>query len=58
MLIEVEAIVNSRAMTAETVNDVQSHVPLSLSNILTMKSKVIMPPPGSFRLADTYCHKR
>ena len=42
LLIEVEAIVNSRPMTTETINNVQSHVPLSPSNLLTMKSKVIM----------------
>ena len=58
LLIEVEAIVKSRPMTAETINDVQIHVPLSPSNFLTMKSKVIMPPPGSFGPADAYCCKR
>ena len=50
---EVEAIVNSGLMTIETINDVQSHVPLSPSNLRTMKWKVVMPPPGSFRQADT-----
>ena len=45
-------------MTTETINDVQSHVPLSPSNVLTMRSKVVMPPPGSFGPADAYCHKR
>ena len=54
--IEVEAIVSSRLMTTETINDVQSHAPLFPSNLLTMKSKVVMP--GSFRPADTYCRKR
>ena len=50
---EVEAIVNSGLMTIETITDVQSHVPLSPSNLQTMKWKVVMPPPGSFRRADT-----
>ena len=45
-------------MTTKTINDVQSHVPLSLSSLLTMKLKVVMPPPGSFGPADTYCRKR
>ena len=58
LLIGVEETVNSRAMTTETINDVQSHVPLSPSNVLTMRSKVVMPPPGSFGPADAYCHKR
>ena len=57
-LVEVEAIVNSRPMTTETIINVQSHVPLSPSNLLTMKSKVVMPPPGSFGPADAYCRKR
>ena len=58
LLIEVEAIVNSQPMTTETINDVQSHVPLSPSNLLTMKSKVVMPPPGSFGPADVDCRRR
>ena len=58
LLIEVEATVNSSRITTKTINDVQSHVPLSSSNLLTMKSKVVMPPPGSFRPADAYCRKR
>ena len=58
LLIEVESIVNSRPMTIETISDVNSCVPLSPSNILTMKSKVILPPPGSFSAADVYCRKR
>ena len=43
---EVEAIVNSRPMVVQTINDVNSEVALSPSHILTMKSKVVMPPPG------------
>lgn len=58
LLIEVEAVVNSRPMTTETINDARSHIPLSPSNLLTMKSKVVMPPPGSFGPADIYCRKR
>ena len=58
LLIKVEAIVNSRPMTTDTINNIQSHIPLSPSNLLTMKSKVIMPPPGCFEPADAYCPKR
>ena len=47
LLIEVEAIVNSQPITTETINDVQSHVPLSPSNLLMMKLNVVMPPAGS-----------
>ena len=58
LLIEGEATVTSQPTTTETINDVQIRVPFSPSNLLTMKSKVIMPSPGSFGPADTYCHKR
>ncbi|CAB4017958.1 Hypothetical predicted protein, partial [Paramuricea clavata] len=36
--------------------DLQS--PISPSNILTMKSKIVMPPPGDFQRADLYLRKR
>ena len=55
---EVEAIVNSRLMVVETINDVSSIVALSPSHILTMKSKVVMPPPGVFGKPDLYCRRR
>ena len=58
LIIEVESIVNSRPLTIKTISDVNSCVPLSFSNILTIKSKVILPPPGSFSAADVYCRKR
>ena len=48
LMAEVEAIVNSKPLTVETISDPQSLTPLSPSNLLTMKSRVIMPPPGSF----------
>ncbi|XP_057290844.1 uncharacterized protein LOC130613498 [Hydractinia symbiolongicarpus] len=44
LMTEAEAIVNSRPLTVETLNDVNSMQPLSPSQLLTMKSKVIMPP--------------
>ena len=55
---EVEAIVNSRPLVVETINDVNSKVALSPTNLLTMKSKVIMPSPGEFSRPDVYCRKR
>ena len=47
LLVEVEGIVNSRPLTVETLSDVNSAIPLSPSNLLTMKSTVIIPPPGN-----------
>ena len=55
---EVEAIVNVRPLTVETMNDPQSLTPLSPSHLLTMKSKVIIPPPGSFVRPDFYNRRK
>ena len=57
LLVEVEAIVNSRPLTTELLNDVNSLIPLSPMNLLTMKSKVVMPPPGVFTAPDVYSQK-
>ena len=42
-MIEVVAIVNSRQLTIETIADGTSEAAISPSNLLTMKSKVLMP---------------
>ena len=55
---EVEAIVNARPMVIETINDVNSEVPISPSHIIAMKSKVVMPPLGVFGKPDLYCRRR
>ena len=44
-LAEVEAIVNARPITSESLSDVHSPVPLCPMQLLTMKSGVVMPPP-------------
>ena len=57
LLVKVEAIVNSRPMATETISDIKSDIPLWSANLLTMKSKVILPPPGCFSSADIYIWK-
>ena len=57
LLTEVEAILNSHPLTADVINDVASHVPPSPINLVTMKSRVVMPPPRVFTSADMYCRK-
>ena len=52
LMIEVEAIVNSRPLAVEV------EAAISPSNLLTMKSKVVMPPPGSFGTVDLYSKRR
>ena len=55
---ETEAIINSRLPTVESLSDINSEIPLSPSNLLTMKSDVIMPPPGVFNRPDLYSRRR
>ena len=52
---DTEGILNSRHLIVETISDLTSELPLSPANILTMKSKVVMPPPGKFSKPDLYC---
>ena len=49
---DTEGILNSRHLIVETISDLTSELPLSPANILTMKSKVVMPPPGKFSKPD------
>ena len=55
---ETETILNSRPLTVETLGDVKSEQPLSPNNILTMKTKLVMPPPGEFLRADELSRRR
>ena len=57
LLVEVEATVDSRLLATERINDVTSLIPLSPINLLSMKSKIVMPPPGVFASSDKYCRK-
>ena len=57
-LYEVMAIVNSRPLTVEHLNDPLGPEPLTPNHILTMKSSIIAPPPGEFVRADLYLQKR
>ena len=56
-LTEAECIINSRPLTISNLSDPTS-LPLSPNNILTMKTRVALPPPGKFQQADVYCRKR
>ena len=55
---EATHIVNSRPLTVTSLNDPMSLQPLTPNHLLTMKSNVVLPPPGVFQTADTYCRKR
>ena len=46
------------ATRGNTINSSQYPKPLTPSHLLTMKSKVVMPPPGHFQLTDFHLNKR
>ena len=54
---EAENIVNSRPLTAD-VSDPNSLQPLTPMQLLTLKSQVVLPPPGEFSRPDMYSKKR
>ena len=58
LMAEVELIINSRPLTVETISDSKSEIPLSTSNLLTMKTSVVMPPPGEFSKPDVYSKRK
>jgi hypothetical protein len=54
-LCETMATVNSRPLTVTNLNDPLSPEPLIPNHLLTMKSKILLPPPGEFQKLDLYC---
>ena len=58
LFIDVEGIANSIPLVVEAINDVNSQAALLPSHILTMKSKVVMIPPGVFGTPALNCRKR
>ena len=55
---ELGAVINSRTLTVETVSDSNSLILISPSNLLTMKTSVIMPLQWTFKGVDLYCKKK
>ena len=55
---ETEAIINSRPLTVETLRDINNEMPLSPSQLLTMKTDITLPPPGTFLRPDIYSRRR
>jgi len=54
LMMEVANIVNSRPLTVTNLNDPGSLQPLTPNQLLTMKSNIVLPPPGTFQSADLY----
>ncbi len=55
---EAMAIVNSRPLTLDNINDPTSLEPLTPNHLLTQKSRIVLPPPGEFQREDLYSRKR
>ena len=57
LMCEVESIIKSRPLTV-----ISSHVkdpyPLSPNQILTMKTSIVLPPPGKFQRNNVYMRRR
>ncbi len=55
---EIAAILNCRPLSTEHINDPSYPEPLTPNHILTMKSKIVVSPPGDFQQDDVYSVKR
>ena len=57
---EAENVINSRPLvvTSEDLSDAESPAPLTPNQLLTMKSTVVLSPPGNFERPDLYSPKR
>ena len=51
------AIINSRPLSVDTLNDPNTPSPLMPNHLLTIKMKVVLPSPSSFQSADLYGRK-
>ena len=55
---EAEAVVNSRPLTSDNTTSSLSPEALTPNHLLTMKTKIILPPPGVFQDGDKYSRKQ
>ncbi len=55
---ETESIVNSLPLTTDNLTSPNGMEPLTPNHLLTMKSRVLLPPPGEFQREDIYLVKR
>ena len=58
LMTEAENVINSRPLTVEGLSNPASPEPITPNHLLTLKSQVVLPPPGSFEQLDLYSRKR
>ena len=58
LMVETEAIINGRPLTTIDLTGPDALDVLTPNRLLTMKSSVVMAPPGNFQQADAYSRKR
>ena len=58
LMYEVMSIINNRPLSCDNITDPLFQEPLTPNHLLTMKSKVLLPPPGEFVRNDIYLKKR
>ena len=55
---EAENIVYSRPLTVDNLSDPEAPEPITPNHLLTLKTKVVLPPPGNFSRPDLYSRRR
>ena len=58
LMVKTEAIINGRPLTTIDLTGPDALDVLTPNRLLTMKSSVVMAPPGNFQQADAYSRKR
>ena len=58
LMTEAENIVNSRPLSVENLAYSDALEPITPNHLLTLKSQVVLPPPGKFSTPDLYSRRR
>ena len=58
LMTEVENVINSRPLTVENLSEPGFPEPITPNHLLTSKTEIVFPPPGSFERVDLYSRKR